>query len=731
MPVPISELFVTVGADVTGLTSGLQGASAQLTKFGSSVKTAGSNLTQALTVPIVGAGAAVVLAGAGMEHAFTGVRKTVDGLGDTELKAFQQDLVNLSKTNAAGGKSAEDLAHIAEIAGTLGIEGRGNLLSFTKTIAGLSVATGIAEEQIAADFAVLTKVMDVPEKEWENMASAITGLGNKMGGTEEQLIEITNRLSGALHSVGVSAQDTLGIASGMAELGINPEEGGTAVSKFFLEMERAAAGASGGTEKQAHAIRELQDKIQDLNGQLATATTQQQQFGRNTPAATVQKSADQVERLKRELGQAGTDLTKLQATAGGGGLAGFAKVAGVTEEEFRAMLKRSPSEAFQAILKGLHGISDAKGPEGVVNALNDLNIDDARMTSVFLRLATGEESIAKGVKVANDEWEKNTALQNEVAAQMADTENQFKLLQNQLKAIAIEAWPAFQAAAAEAMAVIRSEVIPRLNDLKNAWNNLSPDMQRMVLIFLAIAASIGPVVFILGLILTGLGALLSPVGLVVLAVTALGAAWATNFGDIQGKTQAFVDFIKGHWRDLITLIPGLGPTILGIVDNFDAIKAGVGRAASAIATNFIFLVTTGERALRELGAFFDKYLLPPIQAVGQWIAEHILTPLIALLKFLQTLIANTGLGAALGGLDIEGAIRSAETAVASTSKGIAAGGPGTANNVVVNINNPTVADMTVGEQFATQVQNALIDALIGSEKTVQLPAPSLVPGQPF
>lgn len=730
MAVPIAELFVTVGADIAGFTSGMASVSQQIQRAGANLSSVGMDLTKGITAPIVAVGAAIGGTGADFEHAFTKVRKTVDLTG-ADLDKLRAGLINLSTQNIGGGKSASELASIASVAGQLGIEGADNLLKFTQLAAGMSVATGISADSIGEDLTRIAILTKTPSSAWENMASTIVGLGNDMAGSEADIIELAKRLSGALATVGVSPQDILGISSALAALGVNAEAGGTAISKFFLEMVSASSGAGAVNEKTATQIQNLQDRLQDLGAQLQSATTKQQQFGRNTPAAQIQQTASDIERYKREIGQAQTSLAKLQGTAAGGGVAGFAKVAGVTADQFKEMVKTDPSKAFQAIVSGLARINSEKGPEGVVAALKDIGVDDARMTDTLLRLSTGEATLAKGIAVANSAWAENKALQTEVTKAMDDPINQFNLLVNQLNALAIKAWPSLSKVMAETLALIRAQLIPFLQGLLQAWLNLSPEMQRTVVIFAAVAAAIGPAIFVLGILLTALGALLTPIGLLVTAVAFLATAWALNLGDIQGKTKAVVDFITTNWRTLISLIPGLGPALIGIVDNFDTIKAGVGRFLSVIANNFVFLVTFAERALREVGAFFNKYLLPPIQAVGSWITEHILTPLIGLLKFLQTLIANTGLGAALGGLDIEGAIRGAELATASASQGIAAGGPGTANNVVVNINNPAVPDMTVGEQFAQQVQNALIDALIGSERTVQLPAPSLVPGQPF
>lgn len=730
MAVPISELFVTVGADITGVTSGLNNASAAITKFGNNIKNVGTDLTQGITVPIVAAGAVIGGVGADFEHAFTQVRKTVGGT-DADLETLRKGLVALSTTDLGGGKSASELAQIAAVAGQLGIEGAADLLKFTQLAAGLSVATGISAAQVGEDLTRIALLTKTPSTAWENMASSIVALGNDMAGSEGEIIDLAKRMAGALSTVGVAAPDILGIASAVSALGIEAEAGGTAIQKIFLDMTSAVAGTAQQTPEAAKKIQTLQDRITDLGTSLQTAQTRQAAFGRNTPAAQVQETAAQIEKYRRELGQAQAELANMDTKTASGNLGAFAKAAGLTGDEFKALFKQDPAKAFTALIHGLAEINRSKGPEGVVQTLDELGINDSRLTRVILGLVTGEQTLDKALNVANKGWQENSALNTEVAKAMQDTENQFNLLVNQLKALAIEAWPAFKKATSEAMAVIRSEVIPRIQELVDKWNALDPSMQKNILLFLGVAAAIGPVIFVLGVLITAIGALLTPIGLAVVAVALLAAAWATNFGDIQGKTAAVVAFIQNGIAFLTgTVFPALAPAVQTAFAIFDTIKTFMGTWISFIAQIVILLVSIWDRALREIGAFFDTFLKPPLLAVAGWINDFIIQPLLALLRTIGTIASGLGI-TNIGGFDVGAAITSAEQAVAGISRGVVAGGPGTANQILVNINNPTIPDQTVGDRFAQQVQDALISVLVGSEKaTTPLPQPGL-PGQPF
>lgn len=72
---------------------------------------------------------------------------------------------------------------------------------------------------------------------------------------------------------------------------------------------------------------------------------------------------------------------------------------------------------------------------------------------------------------------------------------------------------------------------------------------------IGVALGAAGIATLIGGIVAAIGALLSPIGLVMAAVALLGAAWAGNWGDIQGKTyegianiQAAVDSFKAFWE---------------------------------------------------------------------------------------------------------------------------------------------------------------------------------------
>lgn len=113
-------------------------------------------------------------------------------------------------------------------------------------------------------------------------------------------------------------------------------------------------------------------------------------------------------------------------------------------------------------------------------------------------------------------------------------------------------------------------VIPGLTRLLRAgtdvltWvNSLDAGTQGLI----ATGAALAPILAKLGTLLVGLG---GPVGLIIGGIAALGAAWATNFGNIRGVVDRFSQKIQGVLGDrlptLIAEVKQLMRTILPIVE---------------------------------------------------------------------------------------------------------------------------------------------------------------------
>jgi TP901 family phage tail tape measure protein len=679
-------------------------------------------------LPIVGVSAAVFSAGSDFEHAFTQVRRTVEGLDATQLEDLRQSLIDMSKTSAGGLKTASQLAEIAAVGGQVGIAGE-DIKTFTSLVARLSLATDLPFGEIAEDIGRAINVMGLASKDFEAFGSVITELGNRFGGTERDILEFSRRLGGTLTALGVKPAQVEAIGAALSAAGILPEAGATSVNQFFVDMVNALNETGGASEEAKQKIQSLKDSISDLSSNLAVAEARQKEFGRNTPKSAILANQVAIDKYKRELGQANTKMDEFSSSAAGGKLSisGMAKVAEISEDAFRGLVKNDPAQAFASFVAGLKNIQNTQGPAGVTKALEDLGITGDRQRETLLGLANAQQDLTSALDIANTAWTDATALQNEVNAAMQDTQNQFTLTANTIQSDAIPVYDKQKTAIQKLIDQINKNFIPALEGIADKIPALSDDQLKG---FIALAA-LGPALIAAGIAVSAIGALVSPLGLVILGLVGLGIAFdqiANNWENTKAIMDkipmlsgvAFaIDFVKKHGDEIKAVLGGIVTEAGKFGEDFNrkltSAVLGVGAIFEAFGTF--------------LSSFFDTVISPILDRFKGWIQEKIVGAFISILEFLQTL----GVTSLPGGADIGSTISGLKAAQA-TAAGGGGGGAGGFGDVSVTINNPQVTSQALLDRLAQQVSNAVTTAMVTAERSVVVPPqplPGQVPGTPF
>ena len=126
------------------------------------------------------------------------------------------------------------------------------------------------------------------------------------------------------------------------------------------------------------------------------------------------------------------------------------------------------------------------------------------------------------MSLANQTWEENTALSNEVANRNDSLAAKFEMLKNQITNIAAEVGEPLADALLDCLSAMQP-LVDAIKEGAEAFNEMDEGQQRMVIGAAAAVAALGP--------------LLSVVGRVGGAITSVGNAMST-LGDISGKLQS-------------------------------------------------------------------------------------------------------------------------------------------------------------------------------------------------
>ena len=121
---------------------------------------------------------------------------------------------------------------------------------------------------------------------------------------------------------------------------------------------------------------------------------------------------------------------------GGEKLQGFAKVAGMSGQEFAETWKKDPYAAVQAFEKGL--AAQNKEGQNVKAMLKDLGITELRETDTVLRLANGNKQLQTARENANKGYKEGNALSKEAETKYKTLGNQMKIFMNHVRDLGIE-----------------------------------------------------------------------------------------------------------------------------------------------------------------------------------------------------------------------------------------------------------------------------------------------------
>lgn len=528
----------------------------KLSNTGKTISNIGDSYSKRVSLPLLAGIGATVKVASDLETAFTGVRKTVDEVRDKNgnlvisYKDLENGIIEMSKTMPT---SAVEIAGVVEVAGQLGVKAN-DVLSFSKTMVQMGEATNLSATDAATSIARFTNIMGGSLGQVDRLGSSIVYLGNNYATTESEITAMAMRLAGSGHQIGLTQQNVLALATAMSSLGIEADAGGSSMSKVMTKMQNAVMGP--------------QEAFKAFQGELSRVGVTYQDV-----RVAIEKGGETLEEMANKTGYTKSALKDMvkEFDEGQSKIDLFAKVAGMSSEQFAKTFKEKPIEAINAFVKGLGEMS--KRGENVNTVLSDLGITELRETDTLKRLSGGQDILSNAIKDANKAWDENNALTNEAQKRNDTFAGKMGMLKNEIIAFMNDAGKPI-ADALKTMFEHLKPVLEAIGRLAKKFNEASPETQKMVMAIGLVVIAIGPVLSIVGRLITGLGT--------------LTGAWATAFAGAEAATPA----VKG----LSMVLKGLSKLAGPILTVFKSLFTGLGGV-------FARLLPMVAGAFQAIGAF--------------------------------------------------------------------------------------------------------------------------------
>ncbi len=477
-------------------------------------------------------------------------RELVRELESAELK--------LKSLQTEASKSHASLAQVSAVTGEISSKAGGIAKKFapaTVAAVGFGTAAGKAAIEFESAFAGVEKTVDGTEEQLAALRQGILDMAEEIPASTTEIAAVAE----AAGQLSIPTDDILDFTRVMLDMGVatnlSAEEAATAIARIAnitgMEGEDYSRFASTVVALgNAHATTERE--IVEMANRLASAGTI---AGMSEPDILALSTAMSSVGIQAEAG--GTAMTQTltaisKAIANGGDkLEKFAKVSGMSSEEFVKAWSEDPITVISAFIGGLGEMNE--NGEDTIALLDDLDLAGIRQSNMLKSLALAHDTLDSAIETSRSAWEENTALSEEASKRYQTLASQLQILKNKLYNLA-EAF-------GEILLPIINKIVGGLQNAINWFSNLDSSTKKTILVIGGLIAAISPVAGIIsgiaGVISKLTGTVLpaltnainfiiaNPIVWIIAAIVGLVTLIATKGDEIQAILQKVDDFLQG------------------------------------------------------------------------------------------------------------------------------------------------------------------------------------------
>ena len=464
----------------------------------------------------------------------TGLNQAEAALRETEAQ-IRETTEQLARMQSAWTKAGDTLTAFgtkcASVSASMSRIGKDMTMYMTTPVLALGTASVKASMEFESAFASVRKTVDATEEEYESLSASVKQMSTEIATSSSTIAEVMANAG----QLGIQKDYLVDFTRTMIDLGnstdISADEAATAIAQFanVTRMAQTDFGRFGSALVDlGNNFATTESAIMNMATRLAAAGSQ---VGLTQPQILGFATALSSVGLEAEAG--GTAFSKamiqmqVAVETGNDSLKDFAKVAGMTTDEFKAMWKSDPAGAIEAFIVGLSKM-DEQGISAIAT-LEEMGLTEVRLRDTLLRATNATELFSEAQETANEAWEENVALSNEASKRYATTESKLKNLKN-------TAILAAQRIGDDLNPTIQN-LIDGAKDLLEKFMALDEEQRLMIIKLAAIAAAAGPTITVFSKIVKVVGSVSTGFGKFATSVASAGGGWK-GFMSVLGKSPA-------------------------------------------------------------------------------------------------------------------------------------------------------------------------------------------------
>ena len=450
---------------------------------------------------------------------------------------------------------------------------------------------------------------------------AFAGVRKTVNGTEEELNQISEAIRNMSKEMPTSANEIAAVAEAAGQLGIKTPDVaeftkvmvmlGDTTNMSATEAATQLARLANITGMSANEYSNLGACIVELGNNFATTEAEITTMALRLAGAGTQvgMSEAQILGFATALSSVGIEAEaggsafskvmvnmQLACVEGGEALEDFARVSGMSADEFKTKFETDAAGAILAFIDGLGNVEENGG--SAIEVLDKMGISEVRLRDALLRAAGSSEIFSGAIETANSAWEENSALTEEAAKRYETVQSKIEILKNKIFDLGISL--------GEKLLPHIEKFIDWAADLVEWFGNLDESTQEWILKLGLLGVAIGTGVTLLGKFTSGIGSITSGIG----SVIELIGKWALKQAGVSTALGGTTTALSGMSTATSTAAGGLGglTTKAGLLSAIcNPLTLGIGALVTAIAAIGIAWYNNekkceeGARQLREVG----------------------------------------------------------------------------------------------------------------------------------